>query len=378
LTAHVDVAIIGGGPAGASAALSLARTGLRALIVERRPQRQSRAGESLAPSATTLLARLGLLPAFLATEPLPCYANRSSWGGDGRLVDYDFIRDPHGHGWHIDRQRFDQMLLDAAVAAGAGLQCGALLASPERRDGSPWLLKVQADGVVSRVEADFVIEASGRRAAFARRIGVHRTHLDRLVAAAAFLVPESRPGQDSTTLVEAVPEGWWYSALLRDGRLAAAFMTDPDLLGGLDARHKAGWLARLESTTHTRQRAAAVGCRLAGDPMVEAAGTSRLDRIAGEGWVAAGDAAAAYDPLSSHGIGVAIATGAQAARAAAASLRGDAKAPAEYAARNVAGFQRYLGMWRAYYADETRWPDSLFWSRRRPAQSEAAPLPAVI
>ena len=370
------VAVIGAGPAGATAALCLARAGLSPVIVERQSDRGNRPGETLAPSATPLLQRLGLVQDFLKIDPLPSYANRSSWGGDGSLVDYDFIRDPNGNGWHIERERFDRMLIDVAVSAGATLRCGAEFTSAAQTEGG-WVLDISDDRGRESIEADFVVDASGRRSAFARQAGARRVQFDRLMAAAATLTGSPDSAVDSTTLVEAVSNGWWYSALLPNGGLAISFMTDPDLFRQLRAGDAVGWWNLLESSVHTRQRVQSGGYRQESTPLVAAAGTSYLDPIAGDRWLAAGDAAAAYDPLSSHGIGTAIATGSQAASAVAGCLTGDRTAVPKYAARVAAGFERYLPTWRAYYADESRWPDAPFWSRRR-LQLAVQPLPTAV
>jgi 2-polyprenyl-6-methoxyphenol hydroxylase-like FAD-dependent oxidoreductase len=91
--------------------------------------------------------------------------------------------------------------------------------------------------------------------------------------------------------------------------------------------------------------------------------------LAGDGWVAAGEAAAAYDPLSSHGIGSALAGGRQAAAALAAALEGDSGALTAYAERLRAGYARYLWLRHAFHADERRWPAAPFWARRHEAPS---------
>src|SRR5207245_8230053 len=113
-------------------------------------------------------------------------------------------------------------------------------------------------------------------------------------------------------------------------QLSIAFMTDPDVLARLDTWRRDGWLRMLASSPHTLARIESGGYRLETRPRVAAAGTSRLDCFGGEGWLAAGDAAVSYDPLSSHGIGTAIATGAQAARAVLAHVAGEAQALSRY------------------------------------------------
>lgn len=73
----------------------------------------------------------------------------------------------------------------------------------------------------------------------------------------------------------------------------------------------------------------------------------------------------AFDPLSSQGVYKAIETGLQAAGAIRDRLSCDAEALLKYAAKVEEHFDRYLAVRAYYYGKERRWPDSLFWNRRR-------------
>ena len=130
-------------------------------------------------------------------------------------------------------------------------------------------------------------DATGRPAHLARRLGARRLRYDRLVGAAA-LLRSPAPASDTYTLVEAVPAGWWYSALLADGRMAVAFMTDGDLLDR-------GFRGRVESRLagglgDPRDRASGWGTGRSEAPAsrILPAETSRLDRISGEGLAGGG------------------------------------------------------------------------------------------
>ena len=116
---------------------------------------------------------------------------------------------------------------------------------------------------------------------------------------------------DATLLIEAAEDGWWYTTLLPGERLLAAFMTSPPL-----AAREAGPLARywadqMERTQHVRRRAA--GFVLEGDVCVKPASSCACHPVAGERWLAVGDAAMAFDPLSSMGISKALRMGLAAA-----------------------------------------------------------------
>jgi flavin-dependent dehydrogenase len=179
----------------------------------------------------------------------------------------------------------------------------------------------------------------------------------------AFYAPDARtPAANNTTLVEAVEDGWWYSALLPNGQMVAAFMTDADIYARASKSARYFWNEELQRTKHTKARL------YAGVPTpvtkVVSANSSCLDKTVGKNWLAVGDAAMAFDPLSSQGVYKALETGLQAAEAIRNRLFGDAEAFLKYAARLEKHFDRYLDLRAYYYSKERRWPDSLFWKRR--------------
>jgi len=91
------------------------------------------------------------------------------------------------------------------------------------------------------------------------------------------------------------------------------------------------------------------------------AATAHLDRVGGDGWLATGDAAACFDPLSSQGILTAVLMG----REAGSAVTEGAGAPARYAARYERLLAEHLAGRADYYELERRWPDAPFWARRR-------------
>lgn len=358
-----DVAIAGGGPAGAATAIRLGRAGLRVVLADGDDRRDDKIGETLAPSARLVLERIGVWEQFRAAAHRPCYANRSSWGSN-EVETYDFLRDPHGHGWHIDRRRFEAMLAEEAARAGCRWLPRTFLRGLAQSDEG-WRLTITAGAARREVSARFVVDATGRTSHVARNLGARREIHDRLVALIAFLEPESGLEPAGGTLLEAVADGWWYTARLPDQRVACAFVTDADLLRGSGGRSVAAWQARLARSTHTRARVGPTGWPPAVSPFVVPAGSAIVNPVAGQRWVAVGDAAAAYDPLTSHGIAAALAGGWDAAAVALATLEGDPAAAHGYAHRLRRGFIGYLEDRAAYYEMEERWPDSPFWRRRR-------------
>ena len=100
-----DVAIAGGGPAGAATALGLARLGWRVVILEATGFDGDRFGETLPPEIKPLLRQLDLWRPFLALGPMESPGIVSAWGTP-YPEEQDFIHNSHGCGWHLDRNRF--------------------------------------------------------------------------------------------------------------------------------------------------------------------------------------------------------------------------------------------------------------------------------
>jgi flavin-dependent dehydrogenase len=339
------IAILGAGPAGAAAAIALARAGLDVTLFHRPAAAGFQPGECLPPHAKPLLRELGVGETFCNAGHLPCYGNASAWGSDG-LETTDFIRHPYGHAWHLDRPAFDRMMVQAACQAGAAL-----------RDAGPELeIAAAANGwKIAAQNVDWVVDCTGRQAWFARRLGVRRRVLDTLVShLAVFAAREADP--ERLTLIEAAPDGWWYTAGIPGNRRVAAYHTASGSDSGRALHTPEGFLARIAETSHIRPRLAFHD--LLDPPSVRPANTSRLEQFAGERWLAAGDAAAAYDPLSSHGILIALDSGLRAARAI---IDG---AVSRYQVFLEQHFESYLRQRAQYYSLETRWQDAAFWRAR--------------
>lgn len=375
------VVIAGGGPAGAVAALVLARRGLRVTVLEALPEPAAKVGETLPPTLTPLLRHLGLEERLARDGQLRSQGNRSLWG-EAEPGESPFLANPYGAGWHVDRRRFEARLAEAAQESGAEWRWGWRLDRCAEEAGRWWVdASCDSSGRREVLKADFVADATGRRSSLARRLGARRVRYDRLVGISALLTASS-PAADTYTLVEASPEGWWYSALLADGRLAVAFLSDGDLLDRpLLQADPGAWQERLSRTAATRERVEEHGYCLNAPLQVLPAESSRLDTIcadAGEaGWLALGDAAAAYDPLSSHGVASAMGSGFYGGNAIADLLGGRAEARLAYLDVLQKAYGSYLDMLRGHYAHERRWPDAPFWRRRHGPLFALEPIESV-
>jgi len=353
-----DVAIVGAGVSAAAAALTLRGSGLDVVAIGTTPTGR-RPGEHLAAGARALLADLGVWEAFERDAHRPAHSTFSAWG-TSELHERSFSLQPGGGGWYLDRARFERTLW-AGVAPARIARILERVGRARLADGG-WELTTRTGRTVP---ARFVLDCTGRTALVARRLA-SRIRADRQVAAFDLLTQHDRGVEPTpSVLVEARPDGWWYSTLVPDGRLAVAYFTDADLLPrGL--RGDAGrWRALLSRAPLTARRVESAGYAAEGAPAITAACGQRLSTFTGDGWAAAGDAAAAFDPLSSHGITTALWAGREAALAAVAVLvHGDRSRLDAYRDSVERGVGRYHAEHRRMYALETRFRDRPYWRRR--------------
>jgi flavin-dependent dehydrogenase len=360
---EVSVAIVGAGPAGCAAALTLGRylPELRVALIQP-PQTGTpgvAVGETLSPGVAPLLGYLGLRESFALQGHLPAAGTSSAWGSD-EVIARNYLFTGRGQGWHVQRERFDAWLLQQAAAAGVAVVHDRI-ADTTRHDGR-WSCSLGSGGAV---HAGAVIDATGRSAWVARREGADALRPDALTATARWYEHDEVQRSSEGALVEACADGWWYSATLPGQAAVAMFMTDVDLRGS------APWEGRLDAAPHTAARLRT--WRERGVSATRAAGSQRSASVVGTGWVAAGDAAAAFDPLSSLGIGFALRSGMEAARVAVALGEAHTHPDAEADARaHAQAYEESMGrIWGDYrgrldrvYQAEQRWPDSPFWARR--------------
>lgn len=346
---EVDALIVGAGVAGATTARALTQqVGAKVALVEVGSSPSRRWGEQLSGAARAHLRQLRLWEEFVAAGHTPCYRVMSSWTSD-EIQSRDSISNPYGCDWNLKPGGLGEMLR-------RGLEDQILWRTrvrEVRKEGAIWAITLSTGASSFVVRARFLVDASGRAASLARRLGGRRQQHQNAVA---ILGITSAVSDAHSLTTESACDGWWYGLGLPGTGTLAGFVTDHSpTIRAVDL-----WRASLAIT---RTMTGLAGGDRPKRLWTQPAGTAVTFPVQGDGWLCVGDAAAAYDPISSLGLERALGSGLAAADAIARSFAGRGRL--DYQAAVLDDFGRHLTIRRKLYRSETRWPCAAFWKARR-------------
>lgn len=290
--------MIGAGPAGAIAAAGLAGRGLDVALIDPGPRNGPVIGETLPAIAAEMLARHGFPGPLDDPIHMPISGTISAW--DGPTVTQSSLDEPGGTAWRLDRSAFDAALVSAAKDAGAKLVTDTVMSV--RQDDGLWHLTTDGETLT----AGMVVDASGRRAVLGRALNLPRHRQDRQIAvwAVGAICPEPRT---SKTLIEGLDGEWWYGAVLPSGNPIAALHCSVERALTI-RRQPRDWHVCLAKAEILASRLCPEVFAEASLQFTEASGNAAVTP-AGQGWVACGDAAIAFDPMAAQGLLNAVRTG---------------------------------------------------------------------
>lgn len=356
-----DVVVIGGGPAGSTAAGWLAAQGHRVVVLEREQFPRFHIGESLLPGCHRAFEALGLT-ARLEAEGLPIKRGAILSSPDGAASSFaDFGSLPKRYRrdtFQVDRSRFDQILLDRATELGAEVRMPArALAVQFTPEGVG--VEVRQNGVTTSLRAQALIDASGRDGFLAKRMELREVDLDlKRIALHAWFEDVAAPPsghEGDLRLISLYERGWSWLIPLPGGRTSVGVVVPEDTYRRLAAAGAEATFDQLLASVP-----ALAGClesaRRVTAVRIDADYSYRTRAYAGDRWVVTGDAGSFLDPIFSTGVLLALDSGLDAAKALHQGLRrGSLRRPlARFARRQRRSYGLFRRFVQAFYGDGMR------------------------
>lgn len=354
-----DVAIIGGGPAGSTAATFLARAGRNVIILERDRFPRFHIGESLLPFSMDAFERMGVLPRLEAAGFVRKHGAEISSGCGGsetRFYFKDGFRSRRSTAFQVPRAEFDQILLDHARSCGAHVLEETTVSDIDFQSQSVFLSGQSANGSPFSLEADFLLDCSGRHSLIGSQLGLKRPYpnLEKF-AVYAHYEGASQPSGIDGTLTRMVRESdhWFWMIPLSSSRISVGVVMDTSSYRSLKLQPDEALDLFLSRQPIMRQRLEGA-VRVT---RVYASGDYSYHHTSlhGRRWLMAGDAAGFIDPIFSSGVFLAILGGEKAALAIDRALCTPSAAPrlfARYERHLTRVMHLYLRFVQAWYRRE--------------------------
>jgi len=310
--AMYDVAIIGGGPAGSTAAALLARAGRRVIVFEREKFPRFHIGESLLPFSMKAFTRLGLHEKFLRAGFMKKFGGEivGACSESGTKFYFkDGYRSQTDHAYQVTRGDFDKVLLDHAVECGAEVHEETSVDQVEFSNDEVEL-GIKYNGSFHSIRARYVIDASGRTSVLGRKFKIKKTydHLQKLSIFAHYDGVWRAEGIDGTltVLIRAIDRWFWLIPLSAE-RTSVGVVLDSEAFRNSKLRAEDFLEQALSEQPIIAKRM--TDARRVSQVYVEADFSYRSARLHGDRWLLAGDAAGFIDPIFSSGVFLAVFSG---------------------------------------------------------------------
>jgi len=315
-----DVAVIGGGPAGSTAAMCCARRGLSVLLLERDEHPRFHIGESLLPRNFALLKELGLMGRVERMPRVSKFGASFVLGDGAEPVNFWFAPGPRGEDaetFSVERAAFDRLLLDAAIEAGVEVRERTPVRAIRRLTDEGVALETDGGPVRARV----LLDASGQGTVVGRHLGTRRVIPDLCRAAyyAHFNGVERREGRlGGSPIIAMCTEGWFWVIPIDELRTSIGLVMSADIAKaeGIAADRALAWgLSRSPYMRSIMRDATGPDLN-----HVTADFSFRCEPFAGPGHFLVGDAGTFVDPIFSTGVCMAMMSAVEAAECAEALI----------------------------------------------------------
>jgi flavin-dependent dehydrogenase len=321
-----DVAIIGGGPAGSTAATLLSKAGRRVIVLEREKFPRFHIGESLLPFSMQTFTRLGLQEKLRAHFVEKFGGEIAEAGGEKAAKFYfkDGFASRTDRSYQVTRSKFDKMLLDHAGEAGAEI-CEGTSVDDVTFDDDGVTLHISGDKAAGvsdpgyrkvgcELRAKYLIDASGRNSVIGNKFKLKKSyqHLQKLSLFAHYEGLEREAGIDATlTRMVRTLDSWFWLIPLENDRTSIGIVLEA-------ADFKKSGLSAEEFFERAIAEQPLVRNRIGDGRRVSQVYTAadfsyRSQKLTSDRWLLAGDAAGFIDPVFSSGVFLAVLAGEQAA-----------------------------------------------------------------
>ena len=313
-TTDCDVLIIGGGPAGSTAAALLAERGRDVVLLEKAVHPRFHIGESLLPRNTALLDKLGLREKVAA---LGVHKPGAEFVSDatGQRVHFAFalgLDKQYTYSWQVCRAEFDELLFRTAADRGARTVEGTCVTAMEfaPAGGRATVTAAGPDGATHRYSPRFVLDASGRDTFLAGKLGSKESNKNNTTAAlyGHFRGVERRTGElEGYITVHLADDGWFWMIPLPDDVMSVGFVGDKSAFKGRHGTPHELFMRRIHGSPTVSARMQ--GADLIGDVTSTGNYSYRSSTAWGEGYMMIGDAFGFVDPVFSSGVLLAMTAG---------------------------------------------------------------------
>ena len=312
-----DVAIIGGGPAGSTAATLLARAGRKVIVLERDKFPRFHIGESLLPFSMKAFQRLGVQEKFLGAGFLEKFGGEMCGACSDEGVKF-YFEDGFGaqtdRSFQVTRADFDKVLLDHARETGAEVREETGVEAVAFSADEATLRICGNDSAPQEIRARYVIDASGRNSILGNHFKLKKNyaHLQKISIFAHYEGVPREAGRDGTlTRMLRAIDRWFWLIPLTDTRTSIGVVLDAATFKNSKLSPEDFLDQAIAEQPNLTRRIN--GGRRASPVSVAADFSYRNTKFTGDRWLLAGDAAGFIDPVFSSGVFLAVLAGEQAA-----------------------------------------------------------------
>lgn len=310
--ARADVVVLGGGPAGSTVATLLAKAGRDVTVLEKEHFPRFHIGESLLPATVNIFERLGvhepIREAFIRKPGGKWLYGQAEVPGEFTNFDSQASFKANPYSYLVERSEFDKILIDRTIEVGADVRFGAEVTEVLQQDGRITGVNYRdKSGTEHELTANLVVDATGLRALIPSKLRLRKlTEPHRMGIYAQY---SARPTRDDVKagwfIGQMFFDGWTWLLLLPGDRFSVGTVMTVDRFkkSGLSPEQM---LDKLVAENPLLNEGMTADRHRISDVMVTGNMGNSSESLAGEGWVAVGDAAYFIDPCYSSGVHLAM------------------------------------------------------------------------